>query len=42
MSTDAERQLAAFIDKFTPDIAARGAATVNRLRARLPNAHVLV
>lgn len=39
---DAERQLAAFLAKFTPDVAVQAGGAVAKLRARLPGANVLV
>jgi hypothetical protein len=40
--TQEDVQLRTFIDRFTPEIAARGSAIIHRLRARLPNALLLV
>jgi hypothetical protein len=37
-----EDPLAAFLDRYTPEIGARAAAVVERLRARLPGAVALV
>ena len=42
MAETAEKQLQSFIDKFTPEIAARGAGIIARLRSQLPEASVLV
>ena len=39
---DAETQLAGFIARYTPEIAAQGRAVIARLRAQLPTANVLV
>lgn len=39
---DAKAQLEAFIDRFLPRVAATGTEAVARLRARLPQADVLV
>lgn len=39
---EAERQLAGFIDRFTPEVAALGRAVLADLRARLPHADLLV
>jgi hypothetical protein len=39
---DAERQLAGFLAKFTPEIEARAAAIIAAMRARLPGAVIAV
>ncbi len=38
----AEKQLAAFLRKYHPDIAKQARAAIATLRKRLPDAHVLV
>jgi len=40
--SDPEQQLAGFMAKYTPEIAARGRAAIDRLQARLPTAFRLV
>jgi hypothetical protein len=39
---DDDAQLDAFLDKFTPDVAARGRTVLRKMRARLPGALELV
>ncbi len=39
---EAERQLARFVDRFTPEVAARAHALIAAMRARLPGANALV
>jgi hypothetical protein len=39
---DARRQLDSFIDKFTPEVAALTRALLERMKARLPGAQILV
>ena len=39
---EAKRQLDSFIDKFTPEVAALARALLERMKARLPGAQVLV
>ena len=38
---DAETRLAEFIARYSPEVAALGTAAIARLRADLPNAHIL-
>jgi hypothetical protein len=39
---DAQRQLDSFIDKFTPHVAALTRALLEKMKARVPGAHILV
>src|SRR5437764_14943032 len=39
---DAQTQLDSFIDKFTPDVAALTRALLERMKARIPGASILV
>jgi hypothetical protein len=42
MAESASRQLAGFLDRFAPEVAARGRAALARLRRQLPGAFQLV